>query len=319
MRFETAALPLANTEWSEDWANQSGRSMPVSQSLRAIADNRWLGSVVVQQMPDDTIALSNLCTELQLSDDEQHRIRVALLRQSVLISEMALPRYVRYLVNVNDPQVLNALSAAAFRSAGSVEEWSKSDEFATQHCRPPVGCVFYWIDATDVSEHSSSHFTPFSPRAAVDASTPQLAVPRSVLSGLLDESLQHSNDLPDLPLPSAEQLLRLWCLARSTIRIAIAVQDNEPVAVMATNMVEDGSSAVGGEIIIEYIGVRCDSRRHGIAAALLSSLSPGICSFAQPWRLTAFAGADNAAATRLYRRLGFSATDSLAVWIAADR
>ncbi|HIK92105.1 MAG TPA: hypothetical protein EYG03_09020, partial [Planctomycetes bacterium] len=113
MRFESEALPLANTAWNADWENRSGRSMPVLQSLRAIADDGWLGSLMVQQIPDDTIALSNLCTEQQLSDDEQHKIRVALLQQSVLLSEITLPRYVRYLVSAKDSLVLKALSAAA--------------------------------------------------------------------------------------------------------------------------------------------------------------------------------------------------------------
>ena len=318
MRFESEASSLADTEWREDWSNHSARSMPISQSLRAIADNHWLGSVVVQQIPDDTIALSNLCTEQQLSDDEQHCTRVALLEQSVLISEMALPRYVRYLVSPHDSQVLKALSAAGFRPAGSVAEWTKSDAPTTRHCSPPLGCVFYWIDAADVSAQSS-HFTPFSTRSGVETSACQLAVPRSVLCGLLDESLRHSHDLPGLPLPTADQLLRLWRLSRSAIRIFLAVQDNEPAGVMTTNMVGGASNAVGPEVIIEYIGVRCDSRRQGIAAALLSLLSSEICGSVPPRQFTAFAGADNEAAASLYRHRGFSATDSLAVWIAADR
>ncbi|MCP4784871.1 MAG: GNAT family N-acetyltransferase [Fuerstiella sp.] len=319
MRFESEALPLANMEWSQDWAGQSGRSMPISQSLRAVDDDRWLGSVVVQQIPDDTIALSNLCTELQLPDDEQHRIRVALLQQSVIISEKASPRYVRYLVSAKETQVLQALSAATFRSAGAVEEWTWSGESTTPDRLPPVGCVFYGIDAASIAEQSSSHFTSISTPTTMESSAHQLAVPRSVLCNLLDECLQHSNELPDLPLPSAHQLLRLWRLSRSPIQIVLAVQDNDPAGIMATNLIDEGSSGFAPELIIEYIGVRFNSRRNGIAAALLSLLSCGICGSLPPRQLTAFAGTDNQAAAILYRQLGFSSTASLAVWVAADR
>ncbi|MEO1984424.1 MAG: hypothetical protein ABGZ24_28245, partial [Fuerstiella sp.] len=260
MRFESEALPLANTAWNADWENRSGRSMPVLQSLRAIADDGWLGSLMVQQIPDDTIALSNLCTEQQLSDDEQHKIRVALLQQSVLLSEITLPRYVRYLVSAKDSLVLKALSAAAFRSAGPVEEWTRSEKMTTRHCLPPVGCVFYWIDAADISTESSAHFTRFSTRTSIETSAGRFEVSQPVLCGLLDQSLQHSNDLPGLPLPTADQLLRLWRLSSSTIRIFLAVQNNVPVGFMATNVVEDVINAVGPEIIIEYIGLRFDSR-----------------------------------------------------------
>jgi ribosomal protein S18 acetylase RimI-like enzyme len=140
-----------------------------------------------------------------------------------------------------------------------------------------------------------------------------------VLCSLLDESLQHSNDLPALPLPSADQLLQLWGLSRSTIHIVVAVQDNEPVGLMATNMVQDSSNAIGPEVFIEYIGVRVNWRRFGIAAALLSMVSSGIGGALPPWQITAFAGADNQAAASLYRCLGFCSTDSLAVWIVASR
>ncbi len=317
MQFESEALTPESSAWTAEWRSASARLMPISQTLSAVADGRRLGTMVVQRLPDDTIALSNLSTDLQLPDDEQHVVRTALLQQAVLISEAVSPRYVRYLVSTRNVHVVKALKSAGFRSAGQVSEWMKLEESATAFHRPPDSCVFYEIDAAQIAAHELSHFTELLSGADDSPSGAEFTVPGSVLRDLLDETLEHSNDLPGLPLPSANQLFRLWGLSRSTVRIIVAVQNAQPTGLMATSMVDDGGEVERPELVIEYIGVRLESRRKGLAAGLLSLLSTGVRGKPLPRQLTAFAGAENEAACHLYSCLGFTPRDGLAVWIAS--
>jgi ribosomal protein S18 acetylase RimI-like enzyme len=315
MQFETEALSPETSAWTADWRSGSAHLMPIWQTLSAVADGRQLGSLVVQQLPDDTIALSNLSTDLQLSDDAKHDVVTALLQQAVLISEAASPRYVRYLVSTCDVHTLKALASADFYPAGQVSEWTKSGTSATEFYPTPLGCVFYGMDAVEVSTHESSHFAPLGVNDNLSDS--RFTVAPNVLRDLLNETLLHSNDLPGLPLPTANQLFRLWGLSRSSIRICVAVQNDQPAGLMATSMVEDVGEVGSTESVIEYIGVRLESRRQGIAAGLLSLLASGGCGIRPPQQLTAFAGAENEAAGDLYRRLGFTPRDGLAVWIVS--
>ncbi|MDG1895667.1 MAG: GNAT family N-acetyltransferase [Fuerstiella sp.] len=317
MQFESEALPLTNSAWSADWASESSRLMPVSQTLSAVSADRRLGSLLVQQLPDDTVALSNLSTELQLPDDEQHDVRTSLLQQSVWVSKAVSPRYVRYLVSEREAAVIRALSDAGFTCAGQVEEWTKAEHSVTAEFHLPVGSVCCRVEAVDVAAHSSLDFTSLLSEGGDDLSLPHISIPRAVLCGLLDDCLQHSNDLPMLPLPEAEQLLRLWRLSRSQVRIFLAVHEEQPAGLMLTSLVDDGRVAGTSDVVIEYIGVGFNARRKGIAAGMLSLLCSDVCGRHQSPKLTAFAGADNEAAACLYRRGGFAPGGRLWVWIAS--
>ena len=311
MEFESEALPLASSAWTEDWRSESAALMHISQTLSAFAEGRWMGSLLVQQLPDDTIALSNLSTVLPLSPDQQHAVRTQLLRQSVLMSQVASPRYVRYLVDTRDVCVVQALAAAGFHSGGQVTKWRLLPKTPNVSRPAPAGFGFYGIDAAELQQRPSWNFIPLS---SSQLSEPHYTVSKDTLRGLLNNTLQHSIDLPQLPLPTADQLLRLWELSRSTIRITLAVRNGSPAGLMATSLVDEDGDGHGTELLIEYVGVLPDMRQNGIASALLTT---GIRDMIPPHHVTAFAGSENGPAGGLYRRRGFTSRDTLCVWIAS--
>jgi ribosomal protein S18 acetylase RimI-like enzyme len=124
------------------------------------------------------------------------------------------------------------------------------------------------------------------------------------ISEALDRILENSDDLTGVDAPTANDLLQKWSSQDCTLLIAETETEVAGLCAFTFKPSRDGASAAAG--LIEYLGVRKEMQRQGIATQMLSYLSRGVSRGSnQTIDITAFADETNVPANSFYRQSGF--------------
>lgn len=217
-------------------------------------------------------------------------------------SEFAQIRFLEW-ESLCDPILLIAreLELAQFSALASVSGWkTTAEKYLLKHS--PVATVR--MSTADLHVPSNGPRADLSPpfRPAMNRSPAQQRY--GEIAEALDRILENTDDLTGLDSPTANDLLRKWSSQECTVLVAETETEVAGLCAFAFKPSTDGDSAASGQI--EYLGVRKEMQRQGIATQMLSYLCRGVSRGSnQTTDITAFADETNLPANSFYRQSGF--------------
>lgn len=151
---------------------------------------------------------------------------------------------------------------------------------------------------------------------AIEAKTLVEDSPRfQCIRKLLGSILVDSQDLPNLPTATSEELINEWTNLEATIFVAETPRRSIGLCVTLKQPgIEENRQSV---YAIQYIGVEPAYRREGIASLMLTTLREQVCLAGSEdgvMLLAAFADQQNEPATRLYQKNGFRPDKIFDIW-----
>ena len=201
-----------------------------------------------------------------------------------------------------DPMLLIAreLELAQFSALASVVGWKTTAEECLLKTSPVATVRLSTADLHVVSDDPQAELSPFRP--ALNRSTTQQRY--GEIAEALDRILENTDDLTGLDAPTANDLLQKWSSQECTLLVAETETGVAGLCAFAFKPSGDGDSAASGQI--EYLGVRKEMQRQGIATQMLSYLCRGVSRGSnQTTDITAFADETNIPANSFYRQSGF--------------
>ena len=256
--------------------------------------------------PDSTQAL--VLSEPVFVSDAASEVCRAWFRQmlSAIIdhaqqSEFAQIRFLEW-ESQCDPMLLIAreLELAQFSALASVVGWKTTAEECLLKASPVATVRLSTADLHVMSDGLQEELSPFRP--ALNRSTTQQRY--GEIAEALDRILENADDLTGLDAPTANDLLQKWSSQECTLLVAETETEVAGLCAFAFKPSSDGDSSASGQI--EYLGVRKEMQRQGIATQMLSYLCRGVSRGSnQTIDITAFADETNLPANSFYRQSGF--------------
>ena len=204
----------------------------------------------------------------------------------------------------SDPALLIAheLELAKFSALASIVGWKATTEECLLKASPVVTVRLSTADLHVPSDGPLSDLSPAF-RRALDPSAAQQRY--GEIAEALDKILENTDDLTGLDAPTANDLLQKWSSQECTLLVAETESGVAGLCAFAFKPSRDGENAASGQI--EYLGVRKEMQRQGIATQMLSYLCRGVSrGSSQAIDITAFADATNVPANSFYRQSGFA-------------
>ena len=275
----------------------SGRVAPEPSPYRLDAENNVdLSGVIVRaadrtsaaigfhQDPDSTQSL--VLSEPIFVSDAAHEVHAAWFRLmlSAVVNhakqyDFAQIRFLEWEAHSDDmPWISKELAIAQFSARASVVGWrTTAEECLLRSC----------------------------PVATVRLSTADLNAPdHHEIADALDRILEGTDDLMGLAAPNAKDLLQKWSSQGCTLLVADTETGVAGLCAFAFKPSRDGDSSASGQI--EYLGVRKELQRQGVATQMLYYLCRGVSRGSnQTIDITAFADETNVPANSFYRQSGF--------------
>lgn len=203
----------------------------------------------------------------------------------------------------SDPMPLMAgeLELARFSALASVVGWKTTAEECLLKASTDTTVKLSTADLKFVSDWPQADFSaPF--RSVMDRSA---ATQRyEEIADVLDQILENADDLTGLDTPTGGELLQKWSSQEYTLLVAETETGVAGLCAFAFKPSPENASTASGQI--EYLGVRPEMQRQGIASQMLSFLCRGINrGSTQTIDITAFADENNVPANSFYRHMGF--------------
>ncbi|MFO0999806.1 MAG: GNAT family N-acetyltransferase [Planctomycetaceae bacterium] len=217
-------------------------------------------------------------------------------------TEMAQIRFLEWESHC-DPELMIAseLKLAQFSALASVVGWKATAEECLLKASRVATVRLSIADLHALSDSPQSESSPQF-RPAMNTSTAQQR--HREIAVALDRILENTDDLASLDAPTGNDLLRKWSSQECTLLVAETETGVAGLCAFAFKPCSDGDSAAAGQI--EYLGVRKEMQRQGIATQMLSYLCRGVSrGSTQMINITAFADETNAPANAFYRQSGF--------------
>lgn len=128
---------------------------------------------------------------------------------------------------------------------------------------------------------------------------------------LLLNIINKTQDLPDLPRPSPQQLHAMWTSMDRHVRASVAVLNRQPIGIAVLSSDE---SSPASAVIVEYFGIHSEHRRRGVARQLLGSAVQEF-PFGQREALATFVAQRNAPAMAFFELQGFMRKNGQQLWV----
>ena len=202
-----------------------------------------------------------------------------------------------------EPMLLIAreLELAQFSARASVVGWKTTAEECLLKASPVATVRLSTADLHVVPDDPPAELSPPF-EVATNRSTAQHRY--FEIAEALDRILENTDDLTGLDAPTANDLLQKWNCQECTVLVAETETGVAGLCAFAFKPSNDGNFAASGQI--EYLGVRKEMQRRGIATQMLSYLCRGVSRGSdQKTEITAFADETNLPANSFYRQSGF--------------
>lgn len=208
------------------------------------------------------------------------------------------------------PWIAEELALAQFFAPASIVGWrTTAKEFLLTPC--PTANVR--LSTADLRVPKAGSQTESPPAFALTTNHSQAQQRYDEITEALDRILDNTDDLTGLEAPNARDLLQKWSTQECALLVAETETGVAGLCAFAFKPSRDGDSAASGQI--EYLGVRKELQRQGIATQMLSYLCRGISRGSdQAIEITAFADEANLPANSFYLRLGFEPWSRGKLW-----
>lgn len=309
--------------------------MPVAQQLSVEHDDRPGSSLIVERTPDQAVSVSfttappfatasNESGEAEYCPAADH----ALLQQAMQIARRCQARYVRCLLPEEArPHHRTALARCGFQPVTQIcqREWTAESQARTASERQPTApsaISFQTFELPTGGQDAVPAQSGLPPGSGTLISSDHDHPLTAGLQRMLDQIVTQSDDVSCIPPSTGRQLLRLWSLLNTNLRIVLAMHRTRPVGVVVTSQPGDSEIPATANPTLEYIGVISEWRRHKVASHLLTAAFAGFRSQQMkcrprdcPLALTAYADQQNNAAQRFYDYHHFTTTARFELWI----
>jgi ribosomal protein S18 acetylase RimI-like enzyme len=203
----------------------------------------------------------------------------------------------------SDPVLLIAreLELAQFTALASVVGWKTTAEECLLNASPAATVR---LSTADLRVSSNGPQADLSSAFRLAMSPHPVQQRYGEIAEALDQILENPDDLTGIDAPTANDLLRKWSSQECTLLVAETETGVAGLCAFAFKPSRDGDSTASGQI--EYLGVRKEMQRQGIATQMLSYLCRGVSRGSnQTTDITAFADETNIPANSFYRQSGF--------------
>lgn len=199
------------------------------------------------------------------------------------------------------PWITRELERADFSASASVVGWQTTAEQCLQRTCSAATVRLSTADLQSLSE-SPQTGGPSTISPASDATRTHQRLQDIVEA--LDQILKNTDDLTTIDAPNGNDLLQKWSTQECTLLVAEAETGVAGLCAFAFTPSRTGDLAATGQI--EYLGVRKEMQRQGIATQMLAYLCRGVSRGSDlPVEITAFADETNFPASSFYLRSGF--------------
>lgn len=302
MAKESMKLPKAVTksgnhsvELRQTPFSNCGRETPNCESVVAVVRGRDVVEAIVQQMPDDTLCItfsepSSIGTQ---QDDQETAVGVSAVLS--LARQATESRELRYAYTFADAEhrfpAADVFRTAGFRMTDEIIEFNASETLLPA-AKVELGDVTFH----HAEERSFEQGMPFS---------------KTAWDSFLQNVVQESLDLKQLPPPTPKQLQAMWQLPDADYRLTVALQKAHPIG-LAVLSSEDWEAT--NSVIIEYFGVHASDRRRGLGNTLLRATREQFPTAAGK-KITTFVAAENVVAAAFFESSGFCPGAARELWV----
>lgn len=257
--------------------------------------------------PDSTLSL--VLSEPVFTDNVAPEVRAAWFRHMLPMvanhakkNDFAQIRFLDWECQFDaEPWIAQELELAAFSALASIVGWKTTAEACLIKTSTTLTVR---LSTADLHTLSGSLPDELTPTATWTSKASQIQQRYQQIAEALDQILENTDDLSGLPAPNAIELMQKWGSQECTLLVAEDATGVVGLCAFAFKPSLDGDPGPSGQI--EYLGVRKDMKRQGIATQMLSCLCCGISKDSdQKVDLTAFADETNRPANAFYLRLGF--------------
>lgn len=259
------------------------------------------------QDPDSTQSL--ILSEPVFVADASQEIRAAWFRQmlSAVIQhakqhDVAQIRFLDWESPCDEiPWIAQELEVAEFSALASVVGWKTT---ADECLLKASAIATVRLSTADLHVPSEDSQATLSPDVTCTPNPSRAQLRYRVIAETLDQILHNTDDLTGVPAPNAIELLQKWGSQECTLLVAEDEMGVVGLCAFAFKPSSTGDPAPTGQI--EYLGVRKEMQRQGIATQMLSYLCRGVSRLSnQSVNIMAFADETNVPANAFYRRFGF--------------
>ncbi len=202
------------------------------------------------------------------------------------------------------PWIARELALAQFSAPASIVGWRTTAEQCLLRA-PPLATVR--LSTADLHVSAGAPDNPaakLSPAAPWSTNASPAQQRYQEIAEALDHILQNTDDLTGLPGPHSNELLQKWGSQECTVLVAEDETRVVGLCAFAFKPPFAGDPAPSGQI--EYLGVRKEMKRQGIASQMLAYLCRGVSRGSdETIQITAFADETNYPANSFYRQCGF--------------
>lgn len=199
------------------------------------------------------------------------------------------------------PWIAQELKIAGFSALASVVGWKTTAEECLLKTRFFATVKLSTVDLNVSSGDPSAQISPVA--TWIPNASPAQKRHREIAE-TLDQILLNTDDLLGLPAPNAMELLQKWSSQECTLLVAEDETGVVGLCVFAFKPPTAGDHVPSGQI--EYLGVRKEMQRRGIATQMLVYLCRGVSKgISERIDITAFADETNLPANLFYKRFGF--------------